>query len=178
LPKHLVRFTNLSEQIQQFLTTDCFSLRLSAVLRQITPQPIDTPEDAPDAVFQSDKNKIKNALFQIAWLLNLVKKQATFLEATSQRLSAQLTSLQHKRQFFQLYNETLRQLHLERALSAKLLFDHFGDTPPLPPLWWADLYEYFLRLLLFLFQLTMPIHILLILYCHIRLREPEEQATH
>ena len=101
--------------------------------------------------------------------------QKSFLEKLEELLKSRKEPIQRTRKNFVLYDETLRELHLARALSARLLYDHFGATPPLPPLWWATLYEQFLRLMLFLFQMTMPLHLLLIFYCHVRLREPESE---
>jgi len=173
LPKPFKR----AKTYREMLADNCVSLRLRETVQQSMPNEVSDYTELSDAERQRYNAKIQQALQTFRWLAVFLKEQQRFLNNTRSRFLLQQEEIQRKRRFFQLYNKTLRQLHLERALSAKLLFDHFGDTPPLPPLWWADLYEYFLRLLLFLFQLTMPIHILLILYCHIRLREPEDQAT-
>ncbi|MCB9642338.1 MAG: hypothetical protein H6728_04625 [Myxococcales bacterium] len=87
-------------------------------------------------------------------------------------LTSTLSRVGEQRKTFVLYNATLQELHLGRAIRGKLLYDHLGTTPPLPQIWWADFYSIFLRFLLFLFQLTMPLHIFLILYCQFRLRDP------
>lgn len=173
LPKHF----KTPKPYREMLAENCVSMRLREVVQQFMPDAVSDPTAISENQRPLYYAKIQQSIRIFDWLATFLRERERFLKNAHTRFLSQQQELQRKRRFFQLYNETLRQLHLERALSAKLLFDHFGDTPPLPPLWWADLYEYFLRLLLFLFQLTMPIHILLILYCHIRLREPEDQAT-
>ncbi|MCB9640070.1 MAG: hypothetical protein H6728_04635 [Myxococcales bacterium] len=118
--------------------------------------------------------ELHQAIEQHRWFERWFSYQSRHLGKAFAQWESKRRVLKRQRAYLALYNASLRELHFERAIGAKLLFDHFGETPTLPPLWWADLYEAFLRLLLFLFQLTMPVHIFLIIYCQFRIKDVEE----
>lgn len=74
-------------------------------------------------------------------------------------------------QKFILHSQVLRHFDYPRALGARLLYDHLGATPALVQTWWTRFYEALLSFVMLLFQLTMPFHILAILYCQLRLSD-------
>jgi hypothetical protein len=100
-----------------------------------------------------------------------MKKNVVALEHLRIGLLRAWRDQQPKARRFSVHSKALVHFDYPRALGAKLLYDHFGDTPELVQTWWTRFYEGFLSFIMLLFQLTMPIHILLIIYCQLRLSD-------
>jgi hypothetical protein len=104
-------------------------------------------------------------------LIQQMKKNVVALEHLRIGLLRAWRDQQPKARRFSVHSKALVHFDYPRALGAKLLYDHFGDTPELVQTWWTRFYEGFLSFIMLLFQLTMPIHILLIIYCQLRLSD-------
>ncbi|MBK06467.1 MAG: hypothetical protein CL932_16950 [Deltaproteobacteria bacterium] len=66
------------------------------------------------------------------------------------------------RRMFTLYHYRLFEFDFKRAMTMRLLYDHFGATPELKKTWWTVLYEWIISLMFNLFYLAMPVHMVVI----------------
>ena len=87
-------------------------------------------------------------------------------ETIEQRANDTLKQRVKRLRYFKVYDSDVKQFDYKRALSMRLIADHFGATPERVQLWWTPIYEMTLLALFWLFELAMPLHILLICYCH------------
>lgn len=79
------------------------------------------------------------------------------------------TTICQRNRLFCIYDQNLQEFDFPRAIKMKLLEDHLGKSPKLQEHWFTQLYEIFLSMLMFLFRISMPLHILLIVYCRAKL---------
>ncbi|HAA58557.1 MAG TPA: hypothetical protein DCE42_27590 [Myxococcales bacterium] len=96
-------------------------------------------------------------------------------DAYEKAFFAHLTQRKRQRNTFLVYHPALGSFHYAKALKAGLMFDHYGRAIALDGVWWATLYEWFLRFVLFFFQCMVPFHVAVILYCELTIESDDEE---
>ncbi|BBM86588.1 hypothetical protein [Candidatus Uabimicrobium amorphum] len=70
---------------------------------------------------------------------------------------------------FVVFSASLTSFDYARAVGAELVSNHEGKSPEVRKNIYGYIYEIFFTLLMLLFEVSMPIHIFLILYCHLQM---------
>lgn len=149
--------------------------RLWLVLRES----LQKAEESDDKQIQLRKDyleaeqKLDSLLLRLQDFIANIQKFNQELEIFDKNFDTLWKEVKQRRPLFTVYNKTLQEFDYFRAMGMKLLDNHVGKMPQLQQHWFTTFYTWFFSAILLVFQISMPLHIWLILSSHVSYCSPK-----